>query len=46
MEPLFSADGSYSEQEIILNQNELIERYPHVSIPVIKMSPSRRVWCC
>lgn len=35
-------DGSYGEQEIILNQNELIERYPHVSIPIIKMSPSRR----
>ena len=36
-------DGSYGDPEIILNQNELKERYPYVSIPIIKMSPSRRV---
>lgn len=35
-------DGSYEDPEIILNQNELKERYPHVSIPIIKISPSRR----
>lgn len=35
-------DGSYGDPEIILNQNELKERYPYVSIPIIKMSPSRR----
>ncbi|XP_068683040.1 dipeptidyl aminopeptidase BI-like [Montipora foliosa] len=35
-------DGTYGEPEIILNQNELQERYPYVSIPVIKMSPTRR----
>ena len=40
-----SLDGSYEEPEIILDQNELLERYPHVSIPLIKMSPSRRVRC-
>ena len=36
-------DGSYGHPEIILNQNELRERYSYVSIPLIKMSPSRRV---
>lgn len=35
-------DGSYGHAEIILNQNELRERYSYVSIPLIKMSPSRR----
>lgn len=33
-------DGSYGDPETILDENELLERYSHVDITKIKMSPS------
>lgn len=43
------SDGSYGDPETILNENELLERYSHVDITKIKMSPSGKVgiflWC-
>lgn len=37
------SDGSYGDPETILNENELLERYSHVDITKIKMSPSGKV---
>ena len=37
------SDGSYGDPETILDENELLERYSHVDITKIKMSPSGKV---
>jgi len=40
---ILSSDGSYGDPETILDENELLERYSHVDITKIKMSPSGKV---
>lgn len=37
-------DGKYGTPEVILNQDELAERFVYVGVSFIKLSPSRKVF--